>query len=296
VGATARASVLGGTLAPVSFGLSGVDVGMGTATALLHPLVLLLLWMPVARVRADGGLCAQTRALTSNGWTNAELVEFWQAQVGRGSRLRSPLNRPQLVAALARSPTAVPNQLISAVPKERLTARMNLNAVNKIDEKGRSFEGDGELRLHWSDERLCFNSSQWAPTPDEDCHCPEPKAPRCTCVILRGEDMGNFTSWMWVPSSMVKALQPRGNIGTGGSGSYFHQEQRLIISSEGNVTWHRRFVEDFPAKFDESKMPFDQQTLSIRIGKGACRTFLAEDSDCFCAADDFDPVGRNLCV
>ena len=243
---------------------------MGAAATLLHPLVLLLLWTPVVRVCAEvGSFCAKTRAQTSNGWTNAELVGFWQGQPGRGW-LHSPLNRPHLVAALDRLPTAVPNQL--SVPKEPLTARLNLNAVNSIDEKGRSFAGDGELRLYWFDERLCFNSSHWAPTADEDCHCAEPRTAPCTCVILRGEDMGNFTSWMWVPSSTVKALQPRGDIGTGGSGSHFHQEQRLLISSDGNVTWHRRFVEDFPAKFDESKMPFDQQTLSIRIGKDGCRT------------------------
>lgn len=228
-------------------------------------LVVLALWASVAVGAVDASLCAKMRALTSNSWTDAELVGFWRTQAGRGGRLHSPLNRPQLVSALDRSPNAVPNSI--AVPKELVTAMMNLNAVNTIDEKGRSFEGDGELRLQWLDERLCFNSSLWNPTPDKDCHCAEPTASPCTCVVLRGEDMGNFTTWMWIPSSAAKALEPRSDTGAGGPHSYAHQEQRLLISSDGNVTWHKRFVEDFPAKFDETKMPFDQQTLSIRIGE-----------------------------
>jgi hypothetical protein len=225
--------------------------------------LLRVLWADVA-VRAVGAsLCTKTRAKTNNSWTNAELVAFWQTQAGSGSRLHSPINRPQLVSALDRSPDAVPNRI--TVPKELVTAAMDLNAVNTIDEKGRSFEGDGELRLQWYDERLCFNSSLWNPTPDKDCRCPKSDKD-CRCVVLRGQDMGNFTSWMWVPSSAAKALELRGDAGAGGGHSYSHVEQRLVVSSDGNVTWHRRFVEEFEAEFDETKMPFDQQILSIRIG------------------------------
>eukprot|EP01043_Picozoa_sp_COSAG02_P023356 COSAG02_NODE_1245_length_13662_cov_4.594338_2_plen_264_part_00 len=252
--------------------------------------LLQVLWAGVVVRAAGASLCARTRAKTSNGWTNAELVAFWQTQARSGSRLHSPINRPQLVSALDRSPDAVPNQI--TVPKEFVTAAMDLNAVNTIDEKGRSFEGDGELRLQWYDERLCFNSSLWSPTVDKDCRCPESDKD-CRCVVLRGEDMGNFTTWMWVPSSAPKALEPRGDVSAGGAHSYTHQEQRLVISSDGNVTWHKRFVEEFEAEFDETKMPFDQQMLSIRIGKSPrASVTVAAGFD----VGKFDCVGRYLWI
>lgn len=218
---------------------------------------------PTAASSDDGAstLCAAQRSQTSNAWTNGELVAHWQTQASHGSlRLHSVLNRPRLASAIQRSPGVVPKALV--VPKERLTVVMNLNAVNAIDEKGRSFEGDGELRLQWYDERLCFNSSLWTATDDADCRCAKPP---CSCIFLRGEDLGNYTGWMWVPETAVKSLDLRSGIG-GATHSLAHQEQRLTISSDGNITWHRRFVEQFPASFNETKMPFDQQTLSVRIG------------------------------
>ena len=227
-------------------------------------MLLVMLLSTIVAARKDDSLCAATQALTSNRWTNAELVEFWQAQTGRGARLYSSVNRPRLVAALYQAaPNVVPHAI--TVPKEPLTALMSLDAINNVDEKARSFEGDGELRLRWTDERLCFNSSQWIASSDKDCSCAE--STQCKCVILRGEDLDNFTSWMWIPSSALKALEPRSDNGAGGPHSYSHQEQRIVISSDGTVTWRRRFVEFFPATFDETKMPFDQQALSIRIGK-----------------------------
>ena len=67
-----------------------------------------------------------------------------------------------------------------------------------------------------------------------------------------------MSRWMWIPDVSVKALGLRGALG--------HQEQRLTISMDGDITWHRRFVDKFETRLDFERMPFDNQTLTIDVG------------------------------
>lgn len=67
-----------------------------------------------------------------------------------------------------------------------------------------------------------------------------------------------MSRWMWIPDVSVKALGLRGALG--------HQEQRLTISMNGDITWHRRFVDKFETRLDFERMPFDNQTLTIDVG------------------------------
>ena len=66
-----------------------------------------------------------------------------------------------------------------------------------------------------------------------------------------------MSRWMWIPDVSVKALGLRGALG--------HQEQRLTISMDGDITWHRRFVDKFETRLDFENMPFDKQTLTIDV-------------------------------
>jgi hypothetical protein len=243
---------------------------MATMPPLPPPTLLLLLLLLLATPHratvgvAAASLCAHARAGTDATWVNGELVAHWQVAANSGDdhlRLLSTQTRPLLAAALFGDPGMTPNE--KPLPKEVVFAAVQLNAVTTIDEKNGFFEGDGELVLTWYDERLCFNASHWQATPDPDCHC---DSIPCTCVFLRGAELVDFTQWVWVPEATVKALALRY---TTGEHSLAHQEQRLTVSSQGNVTWHRRFVEQFPTGFNESKMPFDDQTLSVSVGSFA---------------------------
>lgn len=188
-------------------------------------------------------LCAARACGTEFSWANGELVAHWQTSAASGDdhRLGSVLTRPILAAALYSDPALIPNA--QPLPKEILAASVHLNAVTAIDEKNSFFEGDGELvrslpfsplsareaeqrperaasaraqplqpshpvprynasqRLTWYDERLCFDTTHWQPTPEPDCRCDHPP---CKCVFLRGEDLVDFTKWMWIPETAVK--------------------------------------------------------------------------------------------
>lgn len=120
--------------------------------------------------------------------TNGELVSHWLAGALSNERGFSVLNRPQVAQHVALNGDAVPNA--QALPKEEVTAALTLNQVNSIDEKSQNFEGDGELVLGWTDERLCFNATEWAnASRPNGCCAPTVAKEDCACVTLRGEDL-----------------------------------------------------------------------------------------------------------
>ena len=205
---------------------------MPSPAAVLLQLLLVDALGLAAAADASSQLCAATRASTNHSWVNGQLVAHWQslASAKDAQRLGSVLTRPLLAAALHADPALIPKA--QPLPKEVLRASVHLNAVTSIDEKGSFFEGDGELvrhllgfsslslslspphrsvavasqRLTWYDERLCFDTTHWQATPEPDCRCEKPP---CKCVFLRGEDLVDFTTWMWIPETAVKALALR---------------------------------------------------------------------------------------
>jgi hypothetical protein len=225
-----------------------------------------------------GGLCAhmQQNETANQGFTDGELVDFWQQNAWSDPRTFSVLNRPEVARAVFSQQWGGGGRRRrpSTGRKDNVSARINLAAINEIDEKGQYFLADGTLILQWSDDRLCFNSEGWLPSnvpgcscdvasraPVCDCCCGDGAAgTSCSCLQLQGDKMANMSDVMWFPDVFVS------NTLSANPARVDMREQRLTVSSDGHVTLRRRFIDRVNCHLKLRDMPFDHQRLAVQVG------------------------------
>jgi hypothetical protein len=251
----------------------------------------MLLWAAIATVvsflslgsgRAISPLCLhqQNNATHDRGFTDGELVEYWMAEVDHNSRLFSVFNRPEAARLVFDADQSHPGKKMRpknlGSHKENVSARVDLRAINDIDEKDQYFTADGYLVMQWKDSRLCFDGSDWGDhneneqgcscipahtqKPVCDCCCAEEEGSKCHCIALRGQNLANVSQLLWIPDVYISNTASATEIQTD------VHEQLLTVSMDGWITWRYRFIKRISCEFDLIELPFDHQLLGVELG------------------------------